>query len=56
MHGSFSIGRTGSARSTVMPVEYATGVGAGGLLVLVDVLPGRPARKAGPVEVAASKQ
>ncbi|MGY5031838.1 FtsX-like permease family protein [Streptomyces sp. 900116325] len=54
---AFSIGMTGSARPTVTPVVYATVVGAAALLVLVaSALPGRLALKAGPVEVAASKQ
>ncbi|MFB7311613.1 FtsX-like permease family protein [Streptomyces sp. NPDC056192] len=54
---AFSIGMTGSAVPTVMPVVYATVVGAAGLLVLVaSALPGRVALKAGPVEVAASRQ
>ncbi|WP_406343211.1 FtsX-like permease family protein [Streptomyces sp. NBC_01578] len=54
---AFSIGMTGSAAPTVMPVVYATVVGAAALLVLVaSALPGRVALKAGPVEVAASRQ
>ncbi|WP_030974157.1 FtsX-like permease family protein [Streptomyces sp. NRRL S-1824] len=54
---AFSIGMTGSASPTVMPVAYATVVGAAALLVLVaSALPGRVALKAGPVEVAASQQ
>ena len=54
---AFSIGMTGSAAPTVMPVVYATVVGAAALLVLVaSALPGRVALKAGPVEVAASQQ
>ncbi|MER7811402.1 FtsX-like permease family protein [Streptomyces sp900116325] len=54
---AFSIGMTGSARPTVTPVVYATALGAAALLVLVaSALPGRLALKAGPVEVAASKQ
>lgn len=54
---AFSIGMTGSARPTVTPVVYTTVVGAAALLVLVaSALPGRLALKAGPVEVAASKQ
>ncbi|MET8416465.1 FtsX-like permease family protein [Streptomyces sp. NPDC005134] len=46
---AFSIGMTGSAAPTVLPVVYATVVGAA-------ALPGRVALKAGPVEVAAAKQ
>ncbi|MFC8260531.1 FtsX-like permease family protein [Streptomyces sp. NPDC057291] len=54
---AFSIGMTGSAAPTVMPVVYATVVGAAALLVLVaSALPGRVALKTGPVEVAAAKQ
>ncbi|MET8129291.1 FtsX-like permease family protein [Streptomyces sp. NPDC005231] len=54
---AFSIGMTGSAAPTVMPVVYATVVGAAALLVLVaSALPGRVALKARPVEVAASQQ
>ncbi|WP_411087702.1 FtsX-like permease family protein [Streptomyces sp. 061-3] len=54
---AFSIGMTGSAAPTVMPVVYTTVVGAAALLVLVaSALPGRVALKAGPVEVAAAKQ
>ncbi|MFD4231665.1 FtsX-like permease family protein [Streptomyces sp. NPDC058545] len=54
---AFSIGMTGSAAPTVLPVVYATVVGAAALLVLVaSALPGRAALKAGPVEVAASGQ
>ncbi|MGW3686664.1 FtsX-like permease family protein [Streptomyces sp. NPDC005125] len=54
---AFSIGMTGSAAPTVMPVVYATVVGAVVLLVLAaSALPGRVALKAGPVEVAAAKQ
>lgn len=54
---AFSIGMTGSAAPTVMPLVYATVVGAAALLVLVaSALPGRVALKAGPVEVAASQQ
>ncbi|MGW3742046.1 FtsX-like permease family protein [Streptomyces sp. NPDC005146] len=54
---AFSIGMTGSAAPTVMPVVYATVMGAAALLVLVaSALPGRVALKARPVEVAASQQ
>ncbi|WP_329450881.1 FtsX-like permease family protein [Streptomyces sp. NBC_01724] len=54
---AFSIGMTGSAAPTVMPVVYATVVGAAALLVLVaSALPGRVALKARPVEVAASQR
>ncbi|MFF3057665.1 FtsX-like permease family protein [Streptomyces sp. NPDC057909] len=54
---AFSIGMTGGAAPTVMPVVYATVVGAAALLVLVaSALPGRVALKARPVEVAASQQ
>jgi putative ABC transport system permease protein len=54
---AFSIGMTGGAAPTVMPVVYSTVVGAAALLVLVaSALPGRVALKAGPVEVAASRQ
>ncbi|MFE7792422.1 FtsX-like permease family protein [Streptomyces sp. NPDC057460] len=54
---AFSIGMTGGAAPTVMPVVYVTVVGAAALLVLVaSALPGRVALKARPVEVAASQQ
>ncbi|MFE7038711.1 FtsX-like permease family protein [Streptomyces atratus] len=54
---AFSIGMTGSAAPTVLPLVYATVVGAAALLALTaTALPGRLALKVRPVEVATSRQ
>lgn len=52
---AFSIGMTGGATPTVVPLVYATVVGAAALLALVaTALPGRLALKARPVEAVTS--
>lgn len=54
---AFSIGMTGSAAPAVLPLVYATVVGAAALLALTaTVLPGRVALKARPVEAVTSTQ
>ncbi|MEU8772253.1 ABC transporter permease [Streptomyces sp. NPDC048606] len=53
---AFSVGMTGSAAPTVLPLAYAVVVGAAGLLALgATALPGRVALRTPPVEVAMSK-
>ncbi|MGW8332149.1 FtsX-like permease family protein [Streptomyces sp. NPDC055897] len=54
---AFSLGMTGSAAPTVVPLGYATVVGVAALLALVaTALPGRLALKPPPAEVATAKQ
>ncbi|MFJ4475778.1 ABC transporter permease [Streptomyces xanthochromogenes] len=54
---AFSIGMTGSAAPTVVPLGYATVVGVAALLALVaTAVPGRIALKPRPVEVATARQ
>lgn len=54
---AFGIGMTGSAAPTVLPLLYATVVGAAALLALAaTVLPGRLALRIRPVEAAMSRQ
>ncbi|SCF88400.1 FtsX-like permease family protein [Streptomyces sp. Ncost-T10-10d] len=54
---AFSIGMTGSAAPAVLPLVYATVVGAAALLALTaTALPGRLALRVRPVEVATSRQ
>ncbi|MFJ2707231.1 FtsX-like permease family protein [Streptomyces sp. NPDC087428] len=54
---AFSIGMTGSAAPAVLPLVYATVVGAAALLALTaTVLPGRVVLKARPVEAVTSGQ
>ncbi|WP_406455546.1 FtsX-like permease family protein [Streptomyces sp. NBC_00876] len=53
---AFSIGMTGSAAPTVVPLAYAIVVGAAALLALIaTALPGRLALKARPVEAVTSR-
>ncbi|MEU1367595.1 FtsX-like permease family protein [Streptomyces sp. NPDC005803] len=53
---AFSIGMTGGAAPTVVPLVYATVVGAAALLALIaTALPGRLALKARPVEAVTSR-
>lgn len=54
---AFSIGMTGSAAPAVLPLVFATVVGAAALLALTaTALPGRLALRVRPVEVATSRQ
>lgn len=54
---AFSVGMTGGAAPSVMPLVYATVVGTAALLALVaTALPGRLALGVRPVEAAAAKQ
>ncbi|MCX4735224.1 FtsX-like permease family protein [Streptomyces sp. NBC_01363] len=54
---AFSIGMTGSAAPTVLPLLYATVVGAAALLALAaTALPGRLALRVRPVEAATARQ
>ncbi|MBX7470351.1 FtsX-like permease family protein [Streptomyces sp. MAG02] len=54
---AFSIGMTGAAAPSVVPIGYATVVGVAALLALVaTALPGRLALKPRPVEAAAVRQ
>ncbi|MER7728274.1 FtsX-like permease family protein [Streptomyces sp. NPDC096323] len=53
---AFSIGMTGGAAPIVVPLEYASVVGAAALLALIaTALPGRLALKARPVEAVTSR-
>ncbi|WCD89051.1 hypothetical protein KPP03845_105470 [Streptomyces xanthophaeus] len=53
---AFSVGMTGAAAPSVLPVVYAGVVGAAGLLALAaTALPGRAALRVAPVDVATAK-
>ncbi|MEV7417667.1 ABC transporter permease [Streptomyces sp. NPDC089919] len=54
---AFSVGMTGRAAPTVLPLAYAAVIGTAGLLALVaTAVPGRLALSVRPVEAAAAKQ